>query len=241
VPLAVMVQLIPAGVDVIVPWPFPPGTIAIVPVAPGGGGGACCVQPLRNAGVGVPEPSSTSTMQSAGAGYGSLSILKLPFPSLVPSATPSTVIGRLGSAVPSIRSRVPLSSAREMLTAAAANEAAIAATTITIPATPIRRLTTLHTHYRCDRFDLALPGRGHVLLWSAFSQVSLFSLSEPRRKDVYPISFAGRSAALSVADDGDVATTSVRTSASWPEDQSPAPAGLSSFRPSPDSDSRTAL
>jgi hypothetical protein len=35
-------------------------------------------------------------------------------------ATPSTVIARLGSAEPSIRSRVPLSSARAMLTVACA-------------------------------------------------------------------------------------------------------------------------
>jgi len=82
VPLAAIVQLIPAGVEVIVPWPLPPGTIATVPVAPGAGAGFACVQPLRNVGVGIPEPSSTSTMQSAGAGYGSFSILKLPFASL---------------------------------------------------------------------------------------------------------------------------------------------------------------
>jgi hypothetical protein len=76
------------------------------------------VQPDNRAEVGLAEPSLTSTVQSAGAVKLVVSILKRPAPSLVPIATPSTVIVRLGLAWPSIRSCVPLSSARVMLTAA---------------------------------------------------------------------------------------------------------------------------
>src|SRR5215203_4035566 len=47
-----------------------------------------------------------------------LATVELPDPSLVPMATPSTVMVRLGLAWPSILSCVPLISAREMLTAA---------------------------------------------------------------------------------------------------------------------------
>jgi hypothetical protein len=148
-PLAAIVQLVPAGVDVIVPWPLPPGMIAIVPVAPGAGAGAACVQPLRNAGVGVPEPS-TSTMQSAGAGVRVLLDLEVAVRALAPSATPSTVIVRFASAVPLIRSCVPFSSAREMLTAAAASEGTIAAAaTATVPATAIRRLRVILRRFGC--------------------------------------------------------------------------------------------
>jgi hypothetical protein len=76
------------------------------------------VQPDSLAEVGLVDPSLTSTVQSAGAVKLVVSILKRPAPSLVPIATPSTVIVRLGLAWPSMRSCVPLSSARVMLTAA---------------------------------------------------------------------------------------------------------------------------
>ena len=56
------------------------------------------VQPERRAVVAVAVPSLTSTVQSAGAVKPALSILKRPDPSLVPMATPSTVIVRLASA-----------------------------------------------------------------------------------------------------------------------------------------------
>lgn len=82
------------------------------------------VQPDRRAVAAVADPSFTSTVQSAGAVKPLLSILNLPPPSLVPMATPSTVIVRLGLAWPSRRRFVPLSSAREMLTAACAMEVA---------------------------------------------------------------------------------------------------------------------
>src|ERR687883_674001 len=93
----------------------------------GGGGEELTVQPDRRALAAVAEPSLTSTVQSAGAVKPLLSILKRPEPSLVPMATPSTVIVRLALAWPSIRNCVPLSSAREMLTAACAAEAASSA------------------------------------------------------------------------------------------------------------------
>jgi len=76
------------------------------------------VHPESRALVGVAEPSFTSTVQSAGGVNPDRSILKAPELSLVPIWTPSTVIGRLAVAVPSIRSRSPLTSARETLTAA---------------------------------------------------------------------------------------------------------------------------
>jgi len=82
------------------------------------------VQPDRRALAAVADPSFTSTVQSAGAVKSLLSILNLPPPSLVPMATPSTVIVLLARAWPSIRRLVPLSSAREILTAACAAEAA---------------------------------------------------------------------------------------------------------------------
>lgn len=86
-------------------------------------GGELTVQPDKRAAVGLVDPSLTSTVQSAGAVKLRCSIRNLPPPSLVPMVTPSTVIVRLGVALPSIRSVVPLSSAREMVTAAWAVEA----------------------------------------------------------------------------------------------------------------------
>jgi hypothetical protein len=103
------------------------------------GGGELTVQPERRAVAAVAEPSLTSTVQSAGAVKPLLSILNLPPPSLVPMATPSTVIVRLGLAWPSIRSCVPLSSAREMLTAACAAETASSAPIRTSTPTTARR------------------------------------------------------------------------------------------------------
>src|SRR5215203_1252007 len=105
-----------------------------------GGGEELTVQPDRRALATVAEPSLTSTVQSAGAVKPLLSILNLPAPSLVPMATPSTVIVRLGLACPSIRSCVPLSSAREMLTAASATEATTSAPIRTSIPTIARRV-----------------------------------------------------------------------------------------------------
>ena len=79
--------------------------------AEAGGGAELTVQPERRAVAAVADPSLTSTVQSAGAAKPLLSILKRPDPSLVPMATPSTVIVRLAAAWPSIRSCVPPSSA----------------------------------------------------------------------------------------------------------------------------------
>jgi hypothetical protein len=105
-----------------------------------GGGEELTVQPERRAVAAVAEPSLTSTVQSAGALKLLLSILKRPPPSLVPMATPSTVIVRLGEACPSIRSCVPLSSAREMLVTAACAAGATARAPIkrSIPTTARR-------------------------------------------------------------------------------------------------------
>src|SRR5918911_3417517 len=105
----------------------------------GGGGEELTVQPDRRALAAVAEPSLTSTVQSAGAVKPLLSILNLPAPSLVPMATPSTVMVRLGLAWPSIRSWVPLSSAREMLTAACAMEVTTRAPIRTSNPTSARR------------------------------------------------------------------------------------------------------
>src|SRR5829696_9703234 len=104
----------------------------------GGGEVELIVQPDSRAVVAVADPSLTSTVQSAGAVKPLLSILNLPPPSLVPMATPSTVMMWLGLACPSMRSWVPLSSAREMLTAACATEVTTSA--------PIR--TSMHTRAR---------------------------------------------------------------------------------------------
>lgn len=79
------------------------------------------VQPESVAVAEVPDPSSTATRQSDGGEKGSRSILKFPAPSLVPIATPFTVMVRLGAAVPSSRRRVPESSALEMRTVASAD------------------------------------------------------------------------------------------------------------------------
>src|SRR5215204_6640578 len=105
----------------------------------GGGGEELTVQPDRRAVATVADPSLTSTVQSAGAVKPLLSILKRPEPSLVPMATPSTVMVRLGLAWPSMRSCVPLSSAREMLTAACAAEATTRAPIRTRAPTSARR------------------------------------------------------------------------------------------------------
>src|SRR5215211_1589920 len=89
-----------------------------------GGEDACLtVQRASVTVAGAAEPSFTSTVQSAGAENGSRSILKLPAPSLVPIATPSTVIVRFATAMPSRRNCVPFSSARETRTSADAGEA----------------------------------------------------------------------------------------------------------------------
>lgn len=87
-----------------------------VPVA--GGGALCTVHPGSRAEVAVAEPSLTSMVQSAGAVKEDRSILKRPDPSLVPMATPSTVMVRFEIAEPSTRRLVPLSSAFETETAA---------------------------------------------------------------------------------------------------------------------------
>ncbi|HEX2728270.1 MAG TPA: hypothetical protein VHM16_00860, partial [Rubrobacteraceae bacterium] len=105
----------------------------------GGGGVELTVQPDKRAVVAVADPSLTSTVQSAGAVKPLLSILKLPAPSLVPIATPSTVMVLLATARPSSRRLVPLISAREMLTAACAVEAATSATNRTSKPAAARR------------------------------------------------------------------------------------------------------
>jgi hypothetical protein len=100
----------------------------------GGGGVELTVQPDRRAVVAVADPSLTSMVQSAGAVKPVLEILNLPDPSLVPMATPSTVIALFARAWPSTLSCVPPSSARETLTAACAIEAARSVpTTMSIP------------------------------------------------------------------------------------------------------------
>jgi hypothetical protein len=113
-----------------------------------GGGVELAVQPDRRAEVGVVDPSLTSTVQSAGLVNGSLSILKLPEPSLVVIATPSTVIVRLAIPRPSMRSFDPLTSAREMLTVASATGAATATSAITAVATSVCLRTTTREHQR---------------------------------------------------------------------------------------------
>ena len=98
----------------------------------------------------------TSIVQSAGAANGSRSILKAPAPSLVPMATPSTVIVRFGTAVPSTRSRVPLSSARETVTSPSAAEAANVPMTAAGPATTRKR----RIHDESDRHLSQLSANG---------------------------------------------------------------------------------
>src|SRR4051812_15573431 len=105
----------------------------------GVGDGLLTVQPERVAVAGVGEPSLTATLQSAGFANGSRSARKLPAPSLVVTWVPSTVIGELGAAVPSTRSRVPLSSARETRTVADAAGAATPARTTTSRPSSVKR------------------------------------------------------------------------------------------------------
>jgi hypothetical protein len=113
-----------------------------------GEGVGLTVQPERAAEAGVPDPSSTATLQSAGFENGSRSILKPPAPSLVPRATPFTVIVRLGAAVPSSRSLVPESSAREMRTVACA---------VWAPRTPMATMSERTASGRSDRVRISVP------------------------------------------------------------------------------------
>jgi hypothetical protein len=124
------------------------------------------VQPDRRAVAAVADPSLTSTVQSAGAVKPLLSILNLPPPSLVPMATPSTVIVLLARAWPSIRRFVPLSSAREMLTAACAVE--VTTRTPIRTRTPTTANTLLNGRKACgERSLVSIPllpkPRWHVL------------------------------------------------------------------------------
>jgi hypothetical protein len=126
-----------------------------------GGGEELAVQPDRRAVAAVAEPSLTSTVQSVGATKPVLSILNLPLPSLVPMATPSTVIVRFGLAWPSIRSWVPLSSARDVLTAASATDATTSAPTTTSMPTTARRVVKVPKRALRDVVGMVLsfPGR----------------------------------------------------------------------------------
>jgi hypothetical protein len=125
-----------------------------------GGGVERTVQPDRRADVGAADPSLTSTVQSAGGVNGSRSTRKLPEPSLVPIATPSTVIVRLAIARPSMRSFDPLTSAREMLTVASAAGAVTAASASTAAATSACFRTTRREHQRIDSHSLPKAARG---------------------------------------------------------------------------------
>jgi hypothetical protein len=115
--------------------------------------GVLTVQPDSLAEATVAEPSFTFTMQSSGFANGSLSILKAPLLSLVPMATPLTVIVVFAAAWPSIRSFVPLSSAREMLTVACAVETATIRTSNPTAATATANLRKR----RGDRSRLSIP------------------------------------------------------------------------------------
>ena len=75
--------------------------------------GAVTVHPDSRTLTGAAEPSFTSTVQSAGGVWPDRSILKVSELLLVVICTPSTVIGRLAVALPSIRNPSPLTSARE--------------------------------------------------------------------------------------------------------------------------------
>lgn len=109
-------------------------------------GGAVTVQPDSRTLTAVAEPSFTSTVQSAGGVYPDRSILKDPELLLVVIWTPSTVIGRLAVALPSIRSLVPLTSARATLTAACADPARLTSRTATTAnATATRKLRPVMT------------------------------------------------------------------------------------------------
>src|SRR5215216_2260582 len=117
--------------------------------------GALTVQPDNLAEAAVADPSFTFTMQSSGLAKGSLSILKAPVPSLVPMATPLTVIVLLAAAWPSIRSFVPFSSAREMLTVACAVEVTMIRMSIPTAADTIANLSK--TCGERSRFSIPLP------------------------------------------------------------------------------------
>jgi hypothetical protein len=80
--------------------------------------GAVTVHPDSRTLTAATEPSFTSTVQSAGLVKPERSILNDPSLLLVAICMPSTVIGRLAVALPSIRSLSPLTSARETVTAA---------------------------------------------------------------------------------------------------------------------------
>ncbi len=85
-----------------------------------GGEGCETLHPDSRVSVVTGDPSLRVTVQSAGAVKGDCRIRKLPEVSLRPIATPSTVMSREASAVPSIRSSVPSTAARETETAATA-------------------------------------------------------------------------------------------------------------------------
>jgi hypothetical protein len=103
------------------------------------GGGELTEHPERVAVVGVAEPSFTATLQSAGFAKSFFAILKFPAASLVPMATPLTVIVRFAIAVPWMRSLVPLRSARVKRTSATAvDTATIALTTASEPTSASR-------------------------------------------------------------------------------------------------------
>src|SRR5829696_7355255 len=127
-----------------------------------GGGEEETVQPDRRAVAAVADPSLTSTVQSAGAAKPLLSILKRPEPSLVPMATPSTVMVRLALACPSILSWVPLSSAQEMITAACAAEATTSAPIRTSVPTSARRAYAPERALRDVAMVLSFPSRGRL-------------------------------------------------------------------------------
>jgi hypothetical protein len=156
---------------------LPPTTVVGLRLSVESEAGELTVQPDSLAEVTVADPSFTFTMQSAGFANGSLSILKFPAPSLVPMATPLTVIVLLAAAWPSIRSFVPLSSAREMLTVACAMEAAaIRMSSPTNPAT----VTTVNR--RNDRRDLSLL---NMLLHPRRYVLSLSWISSPSPADSF--------------------------------------------------------
>lgn len=96
------------------------------------------VHPDRDVWTGEAEPSSTSTVQSPG-GVKLRSMRKVPELSLVPMATPSTVMVRLARARPSRRRVPPFISARETVTTALAAGVARSVTT-----RPSRRTAALH-------------------------------------------------------------------------------------------------
>jgi hypothetical protein len=136
-------------------------------------GGVETRQPASVATAALGEPSLTSTVQSAGGEYGDRSTLKRPSLSDLPITTPSTVMSRLATAVPSRRSWPLLISARCTLTAALAGPLGASATTIATVtnmsgANSLRiRLSpfTFHTPRRPERFPAAT-------IWYADDQVT---------------------------------------------------------------------